>query len=321
MDFLHSLGSLAFVNRIKGVSDLMLNDLQRIYKELDTDFEPRWMLLFQYLLKIKSEIPVTVISRELNLTHPAVIQVLEKVEKKGLVKTRRDKKDQRKRLVCLSQKGKELALKVSPIWDDIHNAIDELIIETDPRAIDILEKLEDGLERNSLYSRVKHNLKFRMLGDIKLIEYEEKYYDHLQDIYFKFLRDEKSSRNITGEVIKNTIDSIVKKGSKTYLMTYQEKLIGSFDIHLNDENEAEIKLFCIKKEYARWGMDEKLFEKALSLALNDGVSTIYFEIHKDKIQLKSFMMKQGFEQIDVDSDMKQSKEGYNETMKLVISGQ
>ncbi len=321
MEFIHSLGSAAFVSRVKGLSELMMKDLQRIYRELDTDFEPRWLLLFQFLLRTKAEMPVTVIARELNLTHPAVIQVLEKVEKKGLVKTMQDKKDHRRRLVCLTQKGKELALKISPIWDDIREAVDGLIDETSPMVMEILENLENRLVEKSLYSRVKDNLKFRMLGDIKLIEYEDEYYDTLQEIYLDYLKGQKLSVDVDVVAVKNIIDSIVNNAGKTYLMTYQGKLIGSFAIDMKNGKEAVIRFFCIQKKYADWGIDEKLYEKALSLALNNGVTTIYFFIHSNQGGLRKLMMARGFEESEGDFDFKHPEETYNVIMKLSISDQ
>ncbi len=55
--------------------------MAKVYNDQDIDFEPRWFTLFQLIL-LKNEINVTQIVHELNQTHPAVVQVVNVLEKK-----------------------------------------------------------------------------------------------------------------------------------------------------------------------------------------------------------------------------------------------
>ena len=58
-----------------------MRDMAKVYNDQDIDFEPRWVTLFQLIL-LKNEINVTPIAHELNQTHPAVVQVVNVLEKK-----------------------------------------------------------------------------------------------------------------------------------------------------------------------------------------------------------------------------------------------
>jgi hypothetical protein len=53
MDFIEELGTLAIGTRLKNLSELMMKDLARVYKDQDVDFEPRWFTFFQLILRKK----------------------------------------------------------------------------------------------------------------------------------------------------------------------------------------------------------------------------------------------------------------------------
>lgn len=300
MDFIQSLGSAGIVPRMKGLSERMMKDIQKIYKDLESDFEPRWLMLFQYLLKKKTDVPVTVIAKDLHLTHPAVIQVLNAVEKSGLVETKQDKQDHRKRLVSLSQRGKELALKITPVWDDIRDALEELVLETDPAILELMEKLEEKLNDRTLYNRISDKVKFRMLGDIKLIEYEKDLYPALKKVYLQCISDHFDFSEKEKISIVHEMDKTLDGAGKIFLLTYKGDLAGSFALDITEKATTEIKLFCLRKDLKKWGMDEKLFGKALNMAVNTGASSVYFFIPEGGSYHKKLLQSFGFMQAESD---------------------
>jgi len=77
----YRIGSLALGSRIKNLSDSLMRDMAKVFKEQEINFEPRWFTFFQLILR-KKEIAVTQLGRELNQTHPAVVQVINVPEKK-----------------------------------------------------------------------------------------------------------------------------------------------------------------------------------------------------------------------------------------------
>ena len=125
-NIINELGSLALATRLKNLSDRLAKDVAQIYKESDFDFEPRWFAVF-YSLKDGNELAVMELSSMLQQSHPAVNQVANVLVKKGLVVERKDKLDQRKRLLKLSKKGLQLAADMEPLWAKIKEANDQLL--------------------------------------------------------------------------------------------------------------------------------------------------------------------------------------------------
>ncbi len=151
-NIIEELGSLALATRLKNLSERLARDVAQVYKESAFDFEPRWFTLF-YALKGGDELALMELSTMLNQTHPAVNQVANVLVKKGLVTERKDKQDQRKRLLKLSPKGLKLAQQLEPLWAKIKVANDELLAES-ANILDDLSKVEAALDAKSMTDRI-----------------------------------------------------------------------------------------------------------------------------------------------------------------------
>ena len=68
---------------MKRVSDAMLHDGRRMYKELGMDIEPNWFVIFR-ILKKHGALGVTDIAEKIGLAHPSVITIVNKMMKAGL---------------------------------------------------------------------------------------------------------------------------------------------------------------------------------------------------------------------------------------------
>ena len=152
-NIIEELGSLALATRLKNLSDRLAKDVAQIYKESSFEFEPRWFTLI-YALKEGEELAVTELAAMLNQTHPAVNQVANVLVDKGLVSERKDKEDQRKRLLQLTAKGLKLIDQMNPLWQQIKKANDKLNKESGD-LLTTLEKVESSLNRQSMYDRIK----------------------------------------------------------------------------------------------------------------------------------------------------------------------
>jgi len=290
MEFVRKLGSVALANRIKGLSDAMMNDIIRIYKEMNLDFEPRWFTVFQILSKRNAEIPITIIAEELKITHPAVIQVVNVLEEKGLVDSRPDATDQRKRLVSLSEKGKILALRISPVWLDIRSALDDFLLETEPEFLNIMERMELAMQKESVYSRIRSKLSERLDAEIKLIELDEEYLDDFRVLNLQWLNSYLEVTDYDRKILDDPIGEIIGKGGKVFLLLHKNYVAGCFALSPVGDNAAELHKFVISREYRGWGLGYKMLDKAIKISRNTGVQAIYLFTH-EKLQAASALYK------------------------------
>ncbi|MES3017561.1 MAG: hypothetical protein V4721_07280 [Bacteroidota bacterium] len=157
MNLINDLGELAIATRLKRLSERLSNDVSKIYKESEVDFEAKWYLVLE-LLNRKKLLAITEISESLELSHPAVIQFVDQLAERKLIKTSADKKDARKRMVSLSPGGKKVLSQLQPILDVIKDENKKWIAEAEGNILTILDQLEKALDDKSMYQRVKISL-------------------------------------------------------------------------------------------------------------------------------------------------------------------
>ena len=61
-----------------------MGDVGKVYKEQELDFEPRWFTML-YLLSKEKSLSIIDIAENLKLSHPAVVQFADQMQKQKLV--------------------------------------------------------------------------------------------------------------------------------------------------------------------------------------------------------------------------------------------
>ncbi len=123
--------------KISKVLSKWKRELLKDFKTYDITTE-QWSLLTR--LWEKDGISQTQLAHKTSKDLPTITRILNKIEKKGLVKRQSDPNDLRTSLIFLTQKGKELELKLNPIAKQISNKafknIKQEDIETLKRVLD-----------------------------------------------------------------------------------------------------------------------------------------------------------------------------------------
>jgi len=153
MNVINELGVLAIATRLQRLAEQMRKDGLLIYKAHGVDFEPKWFPVI-YTLHVKPGLSVVEVSAEIGYSHPSTITLLKELEKQKLVRSGKDKTDERKRLVQLTEKGKALINQMKPVWQVMIAATTQLI-ETKNNLLKALEEVEQQMELQSFYQRAK----------------------------------------------------------------------------------------------------------------------------------------------------------------------
>jgi DNA-binding MarR family transcriptional regulator len=157
MNLVNDLAELALATRLKRLSERLSQDVSKIYKESEADFEAKWYLVLELLSRQKL-LGITEISELLQLSHPAVVQFVDQLLKRNLVKVSTDKNDARRRLVALSGAGKKLLQQIEPVLNVIKEENRLWINEASYDILNLLTELEQALDERSMYQRIKMNL-------------------------------------------------------------------------------------------------------------------------------------------------------------------
>jgi DNA-binding MarR family transcriptional regulator len=158
MNVIDQVGALAISVRLQRLADQLRKDGQMIYKANGIDFEPKWFPVI-YSLHQKTTMSVVEISAEIGYSHPSTISLLKELEKLKLIRSKKDKNDERKRLLTLTEKGLTLVSEMMPVWSIMREAITDLTNTTN-NLMKAIEEVEANIEQQSFYQRaqaIKHN--------------------------------------------------------------------------------------------------------------------------------------------------------------------
>lgn len=151
MNVIDEAGVLAISTRLQRLSEAIRKDGFQIYRAHGIDFEPKWFPVI-YALHKKPVLSVVEIAVEIGYTHPSTISLLKELEKQKLIRSKRDKSDERKRLIQLTRKGKELVEQMKPVWQLIVAAVTDLI-NTENNLLQAVSEVEDQLKKKSFAER------------------------------------------------------------------------------------------------------------------------------------------------------------------------
>lgn len=151
MNIIDEIGILAISTRLQRLSEQLRKDGAQIYTYFNIDFEPKWFPVI-YTLHIKEMLSVVEIANEIGYSHPSTISLLKELEKQKIISSKKDKMDERKRLIILTSKGKELIEKMKPVWDIMNKTLNE-ITNTQNNLLKAIEEAEQNLTRQGFFQR------------------------------------------------------------------------------------------------------------------------------------------------------------------------
>lgn len=153
MNVLDESGLLAISTRLQRLSDQLRKDGQQIYQSHGIAFEPKWFPVI-YTLHMKGTLSVVEIAAEIGYSHPSTISLLKELEKEKLISSKKDKTDERKRLLQLTAKGAGLVKQMQPVWEIMTKAIASLT-DTQNNLFKAISEVEAEMKRESFFERAK----------------------------------------------------------------------------------------------------------------------------------------------------------------------
>lgn len=151
MNVINESGILALSTRLQRLSEQLRKDGALLYREFGIDFEPKWFPVI-FTLHHKKILSVVEIANEIGYSHPSTISLLKELEKQKMIISKKDKSDERKRLIELSPKGLDLIEKMQPVWELVSTILGE-IADNNNHLLRAIEEAEEKLATQSFLQR------------------------------------------------------------------------------------------------------------------------------------------------------------------------
>ncbi|MBN1425398.1 GNAT family N-acetyltransferase [Candidatus Fermentibacteria bacterium] len=247
-ELINALGELALASRLKRLSDRLMLDATRVYHDHGVDFEPRWFLLF-YELHRSGPLAVTEVADRIGVTHPAVNQSASELVKRGLLRASADRRDRRRRLLDLTPSGKGLVAKLQPIWEETRQAAIELLHETGSDLLAHIERIEDALDRQSMYERVRHLLKDRQLRAVEIIGYHPELKGYFKSLNLEWIHEHFTPEATDLAVLDDPEQEIIGRGGLVLFARLEGEVVGTCAIVPWDSARCELIKMAVDTRY------------------------------------------------------------------------
>ena len=151
------MAELALASRLRRLSDTYWQGVTATYRQSGLDFDVRWATIF-VLIARQGPVAVMEIAERLGITHPAVIQVINELEKHGLIVSAKSEQDGRKRLLTLSETGQAMLPQLQPLWDAFIAVNQDMLARQRHNLLISLQEMEVQLAEKTFFDRIQEQL-------------------------------------------------------------------------------------------------------------------------------------------------------------------
>lgn len=151
--YIGELGGAALGARLRRLSERIDREIAVLYAQRGEAMEQRWLSPLDLIDRF-GPLSVGQLAQALGVTHVAISQVREQLERAGLVSLHPDPADGRRRLLSLSEEGRALVARLRPLWDAMAGSARDLDAEAGG-TVAALARLEAALDRASVAERAR----------------------------------------------------------------------------------------------------------------------------------------------------------------------
>ncbi len=266
MDWIEELGELALASRLRRLSERLARDASRIYADQSLDFEARWFPILS-LLGGRPADSITSIAEALRLTHPAVNQLAGEMETRGLIRSVKDKQDDRKRLLELTPDGEKVREALQPIWEDIRAATREMISRSGSDLLTSLRETENALDRKNMYERVRGRINARLFRSIEIIDYAKSLRHRFRELNEQWLENGFQIEEADRRILEDPETEILAGDGVILFARLNDRIIGTCALRRIDSTSFELCKMAVDPMERGKQVGRRLAMSAISRAI------------------------------------------------------
>lgn len=276
---MQTLGCLSLGSRFKRLSDRMYKDVASIYQEQEIDLHPSYFPLFN-LLHIKGPLTVTQAAQLLNVSHPAISKIANKMQAEQLLYKTSDPSDERRFFLKLDDKAIALQQKITPILHEMRHYLDTIIDTQQFPILKALTEFERAYDERGLINPVLDALANKIDPQSLTIEH---WHSDLKEDFYR-LNAAWINKYFNGQF--NDLDKRALESPESYYLAHggyiwfaklEQKIVGCIALAHHDNGCYEISKMGVDELYQGKGIGRKLLLIALQKARQLHANKLYLE--------------------------------------------
>lgn len=296
MDFYYQVGKVAMGSRLRRLSETFMEDAAKIYALYDVELDPKWFPVF-YVLSHSAGASVTEIAHIIGHSHPSVSQIVKEMHKKGVVTIDKDAEDGRVSIVRLSNAGKQLIPKLEKQYEDVIQAVETLLSETQNDLWKAIEETEFLLTRKSFFDRVKDVRNVRERQHVEIIDYSPEFQDDFKRLNCEWIEKYFKLEDSDHQSLNYPTEKILQPGGHIYIARYNGEIVGTCALIKVNNDTYELAKMAVTESARGKGVGWLLGQAAINKARELGAKTVYLESNTVLEAAINLYQKLGFRKI------------------------
>ena len=298
LTFFEKTGKMALGSRLRILSDRITEESMSIYDLYDVGLKPKWFPVF-YTLTSSDPQAVTDLAREIGHSHPSVVKIIREMSREGIVKEKKDRRDGRKNLIELTPKGKQLAQKITQQYEDVTDALDQILERTQHNLWNAIDEFEYLLDQKSLFARVLEQKKLNERKKVKIVPYTPEHQSAFRQLNEEWISTYFKMEEADYQALEHPNKYILTKGGVILVALYEGEVVGVCALIPMQDPAYDFELAKmavspnVRGKGIGWLLGQAIIHKAKEL----GAKALYLESNTRLEPAISLYRKLGFEKV------------------------
>ncbi len=262
---LSDYGSLLLGSRLKRLSDALFAGVDAVYRSKGLDISARGVPIL-LLLRDNGPLSITEVAFRLGQSHPAVSQMARKLLQARMVVEQQDVRDERRRLLALSRKGRTLLESMQPIWRSVVGAIEALAQEAKVDLLGTVAALENGLQQRTCASRIEEWARLSTADDVEIIPFEPRYRSDFKRLNVEWIDKYFYLEELDDLILSHPEERILKPGGFVFLARLHEEIVGTCALLCSGKQEYEVSKMAVTERCQGMKIGTRLLQAIIDKA-------------------------------------------------------
>ena len=296
------MAELALASRLRRLSDLYWQGVTATYRQSGVDFDVRWATIF-VLIAQQGPVAVMEIADRLGITHPAVIQVINELEKHGLIISAKSEQDGRKRLLTLSDAGQVMLPKLQPLWDAFIAVNKQMLGQQTHNLLLSLKDMETQLSERNFFDRIQDQLNHtkpmndNAMNDLSIIPYAPAYQPDFKRLNVEWISHYFTVEPHDVEQLDDPETYILPDNGEIFFAKVGSEIIGCVAVINMGTSGFELAKMAVSPSVQGKGIGKKLCVAAIEYTRQLGVKTLWLESNRKLTPALTMYASVGFREV------------------------
>lgn len=283
-----------FANYLKKLGESLQKDISDVCKKRNSNLDPSLFPILYYLYKFEKS-TVQNLADNLQITHPAVIQSLRKLNQLDLIETKTGTHDKRESYSFLSEKGNQFLKDEQDLFNDIEDLNKEIISESGYDVFKMIDSIKNLLTQKSYALRMEEKAKQKLMRNIEIITYNKKYKEIFKSLNYEWLEEYFKVENEDQKYLNDPEKYIIKKGGQIFFARINNEIVGTSAAIKIDKQTYELSKMAVTKKVQGKQAGKKLALAVIGFAYSKNAKYVTLLTNKKLYSAINLYKKLGFE--------------------------